>query len=77
MMNTLKELFRANQEMEIYQRSKELFHTTLKDDGSVSTHVLSMIKCIRYLEGQGIIIDDRLGRNLILSSLLAYSLDLF
>ena len=60
-MNKFKELFEANQEIEIYRRSKQLFQASLKDGEVVSPHVLNMIENIHYLEGQGIAIDDRLG----------------
>ena len=68
-METLKKLFQANQEMEVFRKSKELYRMVLHDGEDVSGHVLNMIEHIRYLEGQGVVIGERQGRNLILSSL--------
>ena len=41
----------------------------LKEEGAISTHVLNMIDQIRYLERHGIVFDERLGLNVILSFL--------
>ena len=69
MMTRLRQSFENQEQVIVHKVAMELFHARLDEGQSVSPHVLQMIDLIDQLRQHNLILNDILGRSVILSSL--------
>jgi gag-polypeptide of LTR copia-type/Zinc knuckle len=68
-MDTLKNIFQEKTQTEMYNVTKSLMRCTMRENESVSAHMLKMTSYIEQLEKLGCKWDEQLMRNIVLGSL--------
>ena len=69
MMTRLRQSFENQEQVIVHKVAMELFHARLDEGQSVSPHVLQMIDLIDQLRQHNLILNDILGRSVILGSM--------
>ena len=69
MMTRLRQSFENQEQVVVHKVAMELFHARLDEGQSVSPHVLQMIDLIDQLRQHNLILNDILGRSVVLGSL--------